>query len=273
MYYANILRTRSFSQEPIRTICRGAEWVIRGKLGSRSVFSVDFGSQKFRMRLQSARKNFGSAGIFVQRRYYEPLLEFGHRFISVNDRVIDGGANQGIFSCAFAAQVGPGGAVYAFEPQIYAVECLRENARLNKFGNIVVFNGALSDREGETYLDLGKGPVSASITNAHAASDRVLVKTYAIGELLRAGTMKQAQFIKLDVEGAELQALEGAKPMFDGNIKPAICIEANEQKLFAKICDFLALFGYKPYALDMRGDLLRFERFSPSANVFFMPAT
>ena len=271
MIGARIFRTRSFSKQPVGTIKRGLEWVIRSKLQTPTTFSVDFGSHRFAMKLQATKRKFGSAGIFVQRKYYEPLLEFGDKLISKNDNVIDGGANQGIFSCAFAAQVGPAGMVYAFEPQTYAIKCLMENARLNNFKNIAVFNGALSDVGGEAYLDIGKGPVSASITNLQTAESNLLVKTFSISELLLNQSIRPVQFIKLDVEGAELKALNGAEAALNTANRPAICIEAFEVGLYQNIVAFLRHFGYKPYYFNEQGKFLRFERFLPSANVFFMP--
>jgi FkbM family methyltransferase len=50
--------------------------------------------------------------------------------------------------------------VFAFEPNENAVNCINNNATLNEFDNITVFDGALSNELGETYLMLGRAPSS-----------------------------------------------------------------------------------------------------------------
>lgn len=135
----DIFRTRSYAMQPVGTVTRGIEWMLRSLVGSTPTYEVYFGAHRFKLKLQSARRGFGSAGIFVQRQYYEPLLEFGYKLLSAGDCAIDGGANQGIFTCAFAAAVGKTGHVYAFEPQSYAVSCIHRNVALNSMTNVTVF--------------------------------------------------------------------------------------------------------------------------------------
>jgi FkbM family methyltransferase len=269
MYYTSVLRTRSFAREPIRTALRGAEWVIRQKIGFPRSFEVRFGPHRFRMQLQSAKRKFGSAGIFVLRQYYEPLLEFGSSLISPGDCVIDGGASQGTYSCAFASGVGPNGQVYAFEPQGYAIKCLRRNLNLNGFRNVVLFKGVLSDASGQMFLNPRGGPVEASISCAPAGTDAVSVTAYSIDDLLMADRIRDVQFIKLDVEGAELKALKGARGMLERR-KPTICIEAFDRVLYWQISEYLGHLGYKPYVFGRKGSLIMFNGFSPSLNVFFL---
>jgi FkbM family methyltransferase len=268
MRSTEVFRTRSYRMQPFGTLGRGAEWMLRSWLGGTTSYPIDFGPHTFRLELQSVKRGFGSAGIFIQRRYYEPLLEFGYKLLNKGEHVIDGGANQGIFSCAFAAAVGTTGHVYAFEPQTYAVACIRRNARLNSMTNITVFEGALSDVSGETYLDTDQGPVSA-FTTSRPQGHEMPVKALAIDDILAAEMMHNIQLIKLDVEGAELKALRGARSMVQ-RTKPQICIEAWDKKLYEQIGEFLSRFGYGSYVFDGRGQLNAFSTFYPSPNVFFM---
>jgi FkbM family methyltransferase len=270
MRSTEVFRTRSYQMQPLGTLGRGAEWILRSWLGSATSYPIDFGPYTFRLELQSVKRGFGSAGIFIQRRYYEPLLEFGYKLLNKGAYAIDGGANQGIFSCAFAAAVGVTGHIYAVEPQTYAVGCIRRNAHLNSITNLTVFEGALSDVTGETYLDTdgGRGPVSA-FTTSRPQGNETPVKALAIDDIAAAGMMHDVQLIKLDVEGAELKALHGAGSMIQ-RTKPQICVEAWDKKLYRQIEEFLGRFGYGAYVFDGRGQLNAFSAFYPSPNVFFM---
>lgn len=221
------------------------------------------------MELQSVKERYGSAGIFVLRKYYEPLMEFGSELLQEGDSVIDGGANQGIYSCAFSSRVGPRGCVYAFEPQRYAVECLKRNLALNDFRNVVVFEGVLSQLPGESFLNLDRGPVSAYTSDSPQDQSAIKVTSYSIDRLFSDGMIKEVDFIKLDVEGAELSALTGAVHMI-GKVKPRVCIEARDKELYLQISDLLTAMGYKAYVFNTGGKLVNFTEFTPSSNVFFL---
>jgi hypothetical protein len=87
----DVFRTRGYQEEPVGTLIRSAEWVMRGWVGSTASFDV--GAHRFKLALQLARRGFGSAGIFIQRRYFEPLLEFGDKLLNEKDCAVDAGAN------------------------------------------------------------------------------------------------------------------------------------------------------------------------------------
>ncbi len=271
MHY--VFQTRSFSKQPLGTMIRGCEWVVRQKLDRARTFSVQFGEDSFKMKLQSMQKRFGSAGIFVLRKYYEDLLEYGHRFINAGDCVIDGGANQGIYTCAFAAKVGPSGHVYAFEPQTYAVSCIRTNLKLNNFNNVTIFEGALWTKSGSLFLqDLAgdnAGPVAVSVSSTKNELSAGSVPAYSVGELWQENKIRDVSFIKLDIEGAELEALEGAAPMIE-KTKPTICVEAISEEGFSSVKDYLVKWRYVPYVFDRNGNLNRLDGFHYSANIFYM---
>jgi FkbM family methyltransferase len=268
-YYLAAFKDRCFARDPIGTAVRGMSYIIHSRTHQRPTFEVPFGPVKFNMRLQHAKKHFGVAGIFVKRQYYESLLEFGHTLIAEGDGVVDGGASQGIFTCAFAKLIGDQGRVYAFEPQPYATVCLKENCRLNGLANVEIFEGALSKESAEGVLDLSLGPVSASITREVTAKSGLRVKTYAIDDLRAQGRMRPLSFIKLDVEGAELDALMGARETIEQD-KPRICVEALDERPFQQVGAFLESRGYRPFVFRDAGVLSRFEPFEPTPNVFFL---
>ena len=266
----DLFRTRSYAMQPVGTVTRGIEWMLRSLVGSTPTYEVYFGAHRFKLKLQSARRGFGSAGIFVQRQYYEPLLEFGYKLLSAGDCAIDGGANQGIFTCAFAAAVGKTGHVYAFEPQSYAVSCIYRNVALDSMANVTVFEGALSDDAGDIFLVTDRGPVAAFTTLQPQGIHTARVKTLTIDDLANSHQVRDVQFVKLDVEGAELRALRGGQSMVQRSKPSNLHRGAGQEALRRNSGVTLTRYGCKPYVFDNRGNLIHFTAFSHSPNVFFV---
>jgi len=185
------------------------------------------------------------------RQYYEPLMEFGHTLIEPGDTVIDGGANLGIFTCAFAAAVGPQGRVIAFEPLPYAYDALADNIRANGFDNCEPHRSALSNQNGETKIDVRFGPVRASIVRDFGGTDVQTIPTCTIDSL----NVSRVDFIKLDAEGAELAAIEGTKATLC-KFKPIVCVESTLEDEYGPVSKILVDMGYQPFRFDDNGDLI-----------------
>lgn len=185
----------------------------------------------------------GSRGIFLFREDYEPLLAFGHRLLNTGDIALDVGANQGIYCCAFGAAVGPSGRVIAVEPNPRQVQRLKSNIEANGFEHCVVIQKAISDCDGVATLGLAEGDTSASILAADK-SNSITVETTSIDETVKKMNLPRVNFIKLDVEGAELLALRGAINTLR-RFSPTLSIEAADFALFDSIRSFLEPLGYK----------------------------
>jgi FkbM family methyltransferase len=121
--------------------------------------------------------------------------------------VIDGGACWGDTALYFANLVGPSGRVLSYEFSPSNLDLLEANLARNPelASCIVVENRALWDRSDERLAIEGTGPA----THVNVAQDDGGVLTRAIDDAPRALGMDRIDFIKLDVEGAELRALKG----------------------------------------------------------------
>jgi FkbM family methyltransferase len=254
-YGAQVLQTDSFRAHPLATLWRSFTWMTC-HIGPRrrAVISVKVGRTNFKLDLPPLLKSFGSTGIFVQRSYYEPLLRFCDRLVGAGDVVIDCGANQGIYSCAFAALVGPKGRVLAFEPQPYAVEALRNNLALNGFRQVTVEQAAVSDREGDAALDLSCGSTPASIVHDLGRTKVMRVRTTSLATA--GAALDRLNLIKMDIEGAEYDALMGGKSLID-RFRPHIVLESGRRdRHWEKLSNFLAGRGYHAHLFDDRGNLV-----------------
>lgn len=126
------------------------------------------------------------------------------------DVVIDGGSCHGDTALYFASLVGPGGRVLGFELAPDNLSVLRENLARNPAlaERIDVATEALWRSSDET-LSLELAGPATHLTDG--ASGGETARTVAIDDLVERKRLESVDFIKLDIEGAELDALRGAE--------------------------------------------------------------
>jgi FkbM family methyltransferase len=145
--------------------------------------------------------------------------------VKPGDIVIDGGAFLGETALYFAERVGLNGQVYAFEFMPANVEFIHKNLAMNsKYQSVVeiVERPLWSDSAMQLSAD-DRGP-GTSLRTAND-SDIQTFTTISIDDFVKLHTLDRVDFIKLDIEGAELATIEGARAVITA-YKPqlAICI-------------------------------------------------
>lgn len=269
MYYTKFLRDSAFKKNKAAVIFRSFIMLFCIVFKISYVFRIRFGSGRFSFKFKPLARHMGGRGLFIYREKIEPLLEFGDRFVSVGDVCIDAGANQGMYSLAFASQVDRLGRVLAIEPMPYAQKIIRENAELNNFNNIEIIPKVLSYTEGDCVLDFSKGVASASIIRDFGGTDTLDVKSTTIDKIVELHNLHKLDFIKMDIEGAELHALMGAKCSLS-RFKPVLSLEC-ETRRFPEIYRYLKKFGYKSYLINENGNLYEISELTELALcVFFI---
>jgi FkbM family methyltransferase len=134
--------------------------------------------------------------------------------IAAGDTVLDVGANLGAYTVLFGQWVGPGGRVFAFEPAPESRRGLERHVALNGLHDrVVVRPEAVAEGEGIVrFRAVGPQGDNRIIREQSAtdAADRIDVSTTSIDAFCR-GRNLRPRFIKVDVEGAELEVLRGAR--------------------------------------------------------------
>lgn len=153
--------------------------------------------------------------------------------IEEGDIVIDCGANIGVASLIFARKAGLKGRVVAIEAEEANFRVLKRTVELNKgkFCEIIPLRYALYKENGELRLFLSQSPASHSLYKniehkviREALTDNFeVVQGKTLDSIVRELNLERVDFIKMDIEGGELDAVYGAKETI-ANFKPKIAI-------------------------------------------------
>ena len=167
---------------------------------------------RFLLKLHSTPDS-SSDNIFFERDNYEKRqADIVKKNIKKGDTVIDIGANIGYYTILFSKLVGKKGKVIAFEPEPSNFKLLKENIEINNCKNVVPFNVALSDSKGKKELYFNpENRGGCSLKNKNL-KNVLKVRTMPLDDII-----KKANFIKIDVEGAEAEVLEGADKILKQN--------------------------------------------------------
>lgn len=203
------------------------------------------------------------------RRYYQAYkLKRGHydhaeaetallnQWVSEGSVALDVGANIGVYTRLLSKLVGRAGAVYAFEPVPVTYQALSYNAARFENSNVVTYHAAVSDRCGVAEIVLPDRGFQ-SFYRAHLGSDDsdckavIRVQQLALDSLL--DILPRVDFIKCDVEGAEMLVLIGAEELLTTR-HPRILLEVQSHpQNFAHqpqdVFDWLGVRGWHGYYL------------------------
>ena len=134
-------------------------------------------------------------------RFYQP---------KAGDIVVDAGAFVGTFGLFCAKLVGSGGKVFCFEPDPANYRELCQNIQLNGVSNVTAIPKGLWSSE--TVLSFrSDGSVGSSFVSKEGSGALVEIPVTTIDDLAEREGLDGVDFIKMDIEGAEIEAITGAR--------------------------------------------------------------
>jgi FkbM family methyltransferase len=157
----------------------------------------------------------------------EPAVQVAlEQVLSPGDVFYDVGASIGFFTVLGARLVGPEGHVLAVEPFPETVRRLRHNVELNGFETVTIEEGAAADHSGQGTFVGGEQLVWGTLVDGEDADNPngIAVRVLTIDGLVAQGPAPSV--IKLDIEGAEVLALQGAQDTLS-RVRPAIVCETH----------------------------------------------
>lgn len=170
----------------------------------------------------------------------------------------DIGANVGFFTVIGAQLVGPGGKVYAFDPVPSNAEALRHNLVLNRMNHAEVVEVAVSSAPGRSQLRVAGETVLAhlvDVSSTRTEDGDIEVQVTTLDHEVANGR-KPPDVIKMDIEGAEIKALEGMGQTLE-TFRPTLIVE-----LHGTGDAFATFFRDRGYEIRRLGEARSITQFS-----------
>jgi FkbM family methyltransferase len=179
------------------------------------------------------------------------VVDLAMRHIRKGTTVLDIGANFGQMSVLFSGFTGEQGKVYSFDADDFVFDILKKNIEVNGKTNIIPIFGAVHSVSNEILYFPEQDFIDYKAYGAYGvdynASSGRKVKSLTIDDL---NIEDEISFMKIDIQGGDLQAMEGAKKTIGKNKMPIIFeyeyhFEEKFSMNFQQYVDFVSSINYK----------------------------
>lgn len=187
-------------------------------------------------------------------------LRFVAKLLRPGMTVLDIGAHHGLYGLLASKCVGRKGRVICIEPSPRERSRLARHVRVNRCSNVVIEPHAIGNEPGPADFFVVNGACdwgnSLRAPLVLGSTHQIRVEVRSIDEVLHRLGISRVDFIKLDIEGAELQALRGASRVLRGPSRPAMLVEVQDLRTqpwgyrACAIVEYLSSLEYRWFALD-----------------------
>jgi FkbM family methyltransferase len=173
------------------------------------------------------------------------------------DIVIDVGAHMGRYTIISSKRVGVNGKVVAIEAHPDNFEILNRNIKLNKLTNVMTLNYAAYSKQTKLKLYLPDEELGytghhttmfnfvSTRHNVKAEEKFIEVNANTLDYILQQNGIREVNWIKIDVEGAEFEVLKGATNIISKSKDIALLIEVHGHDNYKPIVEFLNVYNFK----------------------------
>jgi FkbM family methyltransferase len=199
-------------------------------------------------------------GYFIYKKHLEATnIDMLRAFVRNGTVVIDVGANVGFFTRSFAEWL-EDGVVIALEPEEQNFRLLTSACRRFPPGRIEAIQAAASHEDGMRLLELN--PLNPADHKLSTGDTGVAIKSVSIDQLLAERDRPTVSLIKIDVQGAEVAVIRGARETIH-RCRPALFVEIGEnglERYGTSIAELLGIFsdaGYVAHSMERDGLVAR----------------
>jgi len=185
-----------------------------------------------------------------QEDWFEDEIKFLRHLLQPGQRVIDIGANYGVYTLSMAKLVGPTGRVWAFEPASTTASFLASSIAVNGFDQIVLEQSAVSNVNGTAQLSMNiNSELNELVRGDDYLGDSETVPVVTLDECMEVHDWHNIEFLKLDAEGEEASILRGGS-LFFAKESPLIQYEIKAgTQLHLELVEAFKELGYRSYRL------------------------
>jgi len=173
--------------------------------------------------------------------------------------ILEVGGNIGYYLLIEAKLTGPKGKIYVFEPSPHNVELLEKNIKLNNYYNVEIFPYAVGDSNSWAKFYISKRSNLCGFNKTEDNENILDVRIIKLDDFLKD---KKVDFIRMDIEGYEKEALMGLKETLNSARAPKYffieihCLALNKKGSSAgEIINYLKNYGYFVKKAFYRGTL------------------
>ncbi len=178
-------------------------------------------------------------GCWVGSFEYEKQRAF-RRTLATGDVVYDLGANVGFYSLLASVLVGEKGHVYCFEPLARNIALLKRHIEMNRVQNCTILEAAAAAADGYARFDASPDPSTAHLSEQGPNT----VRTVRVDTLVESGEIRPPNVLKIDIEGAELEALQGGMRTIEEH-RPTILLATHGPAVHQACLRFLRDHRYR----------------------------
>ena len=164
------------------------------------------------------------------------------------DVVYDVGGHVGYYSILSSVLAGPTGKVFVFEPRPLNVSFLKRHIRINGVENVTLIEAAVSDKSGNASFEDETG----SGTGHLSAHGNLKVETIVLDEFANGDLHPCPDFLKIDIEGGEIDALNGARKTIESS-RPVMLIATHGKTELDFVLEYLQQYDYVHKVLNPEG--------------------
>jgi FkbM family methyltransferase len=177
-----------------------------------------------------------------------PLLDWFAKNVNLGETWLDVGAHYGYTAIALSKLVGSSGRIFAFEPMLSTVGYLNQTRRVNLFQQMIIVPIALGTEPqiATMHLPVIRGMVDSTIIPAEW-EETILVTSLDWLWSLICGQNRQIEGIKIDVQGMEIETLQGMQRILR-EFHPKLVIEFHRQVDRDELLSLVEACGYSKAA-------------------------
>jgi FkbM family methyltransferase len=210
-----------------------------------------------------------------QGRKFEPEAPYMREVVKAGDICLHFGGSDGRHSYLLSQHVGPTGRVHVYEPSNYSYAIMSRLIRWHRLKNVTPHNAAIGSAEGTMVLSVPRklsghiGRAYGVVTDQGGTASEELLATgnrtefidqptavVSLDGLMKAENLPRVDFIRCDVEGAEVRFIEGGRNTIERHL-PSLLIEIHPfslQRNFGSsaeaVRDYFTHLGYRVWQLN-----------------------